>query len=173
VIRSKQRVDGTLFETHVLGSVTANDGENVLRVEVSSGLFNLNWLRLVPVAAVEQDNGAVNDSHLVQQANGDVRFSLITSSKMEDARVFVKVNGIQVYAGLTLASQNGDGVPTPITTRVQRNIFIQEMRLKYDFFTSIHMQACRYFHLDHTRLKTLIGISPLHTTVLRQNLCVA
>lgn len=101
------------FETHVVGTTQVNARANTLRVAISGGLFNLNWLRFVPIPASDSQS----DSHIEQQANGDVRFSLTASGEMQHPQVFVKVNGIQVHAGPTVASANNDGSFTYQYTR--------------------------------------------------------
>jgi hypothetical protein len=154
------------FETHDLGRVTAKAGQNTLRVAISRGPFNLNWLRFVPTDEEDSDGDGVadnqdncpsvanakqqdsdgdgigdacdssNDSHVVQKDNGDVLFSIVTSSQMSDARVFVKVNGIQVYAGLANESPNGDGSYTYRYTRAAH------------YFNPGDEIEVRFFHFD-------------------------
>ncbi|MGD8910528.1 MAG: glycosyl hydrolase, partial [Chromatiales bacterium] len=68
------------FETHALGKARVQDGQNTLRVAVSSGLFNLNWLRFVSIAEEDtgsddvkndQENSASEESDEQQDSNDD------------------------------------------------------------------------------------------------------
>jgi hypothetical protein len=85
---------------------------------------------------IDDECNSTSDSHIVQQANGDLFFSIVTSNQMQDARVFVKVNGIQVYAGLTNERPNGDGSYTYHYTRAAQN------------FQSGDVIEVRFFHFD-------------------------
>lgn len=49
------------WQTHSLGSISAQTGTHIVRVDVSGGNFNLNWINFEVVADVDSDSDSDND----------------------------------------------------------------------------------------------------------------
>ncbi|WP_390590934.1 di-heme oxidoredictase family protein [Simiduia litorea] len=108
------------FETHTLGQVTVAAGTQTLRVNVSAGGFNLNWIKFIAVNTDVDNDGVHNDDDLCPDTPAGVEVDAQGCTLINTDSVRVQAedysNFFDTTAGNTGTAYRTDDVDIEATT---------------------------------------------------------
>src|SRR5690625_4849448 len=128
------------WDTHWVGEVSVSQFDIYrLRVDISGGDFNLNWLDLVPISSDDGPVLELEEVSIVALADGGAEFSLMVPEPKDVVHVFARRNGAQDFAQTDIQNNpesvvdNGDGT---FTYRVARSgVYLDGDVIEARFYT--------------------------------------